>query len=46
MSENSSLKWRKKNKRPISEEDCMLKFYEPVDKKQKVLNKWLRPPER
>jgi hypothetical protein len=45
MSGYSSL-YLRKNKRPISEEDCMIKFYEPVDKKQKVLNKWLKPPER
>jgi hypothetical protein len=32
--------------RPVTEHECMIKFYEPIDDKQKVLKKWLRKPER
>jgi hypothetical protein len=38
---------RKKSKeRPITEQDCMIKFYEPFENKQKILKKWLMKPER
>jgi len=37
---------RKKKERPVTEQDCMRKFYEPIENKQKILNKWLKKPER
>jgi hypothetical protein len=36
----------KKTKYPISEQECMTKYYSPIDNKQRVLNKWLKEPER
>lgn len=32
--------------RPVSEQESMIKFYEPIENKQKILNKWLKKPER
>ena len=37
---------RKKKKQPITEHECMVKFYEPVDSKEQIMNKWLKKPER
>jgi hypothetical protein len=36
----------KQRKYPISEHECMIKFYSPIEHKQRVLKKWLKPPER
>jgi len=30
----------------VSEQDCMRKFYEPINNKQRILNKWLKKPKR
>jgi hypothetical protein len=43
----SSLEYRRrKKKRPITEHECMIKFYEPIANKQRIMNKWLKKPER
>ena len=31
---------------PVTEQECMNKFYEPINNKQRVLNKWLKKPEK
>ena len=44
---SSRLDHKRKIKiRPVTEYECMIKFYEPIDDKQKVLKKWLKKPER
>lgn len=42
MSQDPIIDKHKKNDRPNNEQECMMKFYEPITKKQKVLNKWRR----
>lgn len=37
---------RTKKKRPECEEESMMKFYEPLNSKEKILNKYLKQPER
>ena len=46
MSYEKNLILRKKKKVPLCEEDSMRRFYEPINNKQRVLNKWLKPPEK
>ena len=43
----SSLEYkRRRKKQPITEQECMIKFYESIDNKQRIMNKWLKKPER
>jgi hypothetical protein len=46
MAYRENLLLRKKKAVPLSEEESMKRFYEPIDHKQRVLNKWLKAPER
>jgi len=46
MSRSEYQVLRKKNRVPVCEEDSMMRFYEPIDHKQRVLKKWLKAPER
>jgi hypothetical protein len=46
MSQESIGNKRKKKIIPISEQDCMMRFYEPISKKQNILEKWRKKPER
>ena len=36
----------KKREKRLAELETMRKFYEPLDHKQRVLNKWLKKPRR
>ena len=46
MSYRDSEYQRMKKKRLLCEEESMLKFYEPINRKEKILNKYLKPPEK
>ena len=35
-----------KKKRPLCEEESMMKFYEPINSNEKILNKYLKKPEK
>lgn len=47
MSFEKNLMLKKKKEVPLSEEDSMRQFYEPIKtQKHRVLTKWLKAPER
>ncbi len=30
----------------VTEQECMSKFYKPINSKKRIMNKWLKPPKR
>jgi hypothetical protein len=46
MSSEGSLYQRLKKKRSISEEESMMKFYEPINSKEMILDKYIKQPEK
>ena len=46
MPYESQLQSRKKDRPLRNEEESMRKFYEPIESKQQILNRWLRQPQR